>query len=501
MLYRHLLRHQWKWLVRHPSWTGLGIAYTIFLGLLLLYFTLVFAVLGAFLGEIVNSQTPEADVVGLLHRHLLTAFVFLLFIRFIFQNSPQLHIGPYLHLPVPRPALIRFFTLFSLVHLQNLFPLTFFLPFWVRNVLFDYSAPTALAWLAGVAAIITLSNFLTLWTRLTFVQRPLISWLVGGGLTLLFSLDYWYEWGYAGAFSNTLFNTLLQPTGPLVAFALIASAAVLFALTCRLLGHHLHDEARPGELSATWSRGLLDRLDNMGSVGRLITLDIKLAMRNRRTRQVAWSPLIMVPAGLYYCLGPLYQDSPAGLGQADTYMAILGCLLIGTGFLINYGQFTFGWESHYFDGHLARPLDFRPYLWAKLVPMQISCFVLGLVALPPVLGLGPHLVPALVALTLYNAGFSTACMLLFATFNTKRLDIASSSFFNQQGTSLHHLLVIIPLGAPPMLLTFLLTEQHLLVLGGGGLACLALSPVWVRLLAHRLQKRKYRMAAGFRGTT
>ncbi len=32
------------------------------------------------------------------------------------------------------------------------------------------------------------------------------------------------------------------------------------------------------------------------------------------------------------------------------------------GFVLNYGQFMFGWESLYFDGHLARPVLHGSYL-------------------------------------------------------------------------------------------------------------------------------------------
>ena len=43
MLYRNLLRHQWKEFLRNPSWSGISVAYAIFLVLLVLYFLLVLA--------------------------------------------------------------------------------------------------------------------------------------------------------------------------------------------------------------------------------------------------------------------------------------------------------------------------------------------------------------------------------------------------------------------------------------------------------------------------
>ena len=134
MLYRNLLRHQWKGFIRNPSWRGISVAYAIFLVLLALYFLLSLALTGAFIGHLLTSQDPEADVVRLVNGHLLGVFLLLFLARLLFQNTPQLKIGPYLHLPVSRPALVRFFSLASLFHLHNLLPLAFFIPFWIGNL-------------------------------------------------------------------------------------------------------------------------------------------------------------------------------------------------------------------------------------------------------------------------------------------------------------------------------------------------------------------------------
>ena len=81
---------------------------------------------------------------------------------------------------------------------------------------------------------------------------------------------------------------------------------------------------------------------------------------------------------------------------------------------------------------LARPVHFRHLLWAKLLLMQISCPVLALVCLPFLLVFASELLVTYSVFLLYNIGFSTACMLFFATMNRKRLYISPSSFFNQQ---------------------------------------------------------------------
>ncbi|MXX36734.1 MAG: hypothetical protein F4Y91_21330 [Gemmatimonadetes bacterium] len=495
MLYHNLLRHQWKEFIRNPSWSGISVAYAIFLVLLALYFLLVLALSGAFIGRLLTSQDPTADVVRVVNQHLLSGFLLLFLGRLLFQNTPQVNIGPYLHLPISRSALVRFFSFAALFHLHNLLPLAFFIPFWISNLALDYPTSTSLSWLAGIVAVLGLSNYLVICVRLVLARRALPVWLLGGGACGLIALDYWQQWGYTNALSSAVFDSLLGPGGPVLALALLAATCLLFGLTCRLLKDHLHDEAPSEKGFTTGSQSLLDRLANLGPVGRLMALEIKLAIRNKRPRQILWSSPMVAAAGLINFILLAHHSS-----DYFTFYHIFWGLFLTIGFVLNYGQFMFGWESLYFDGHLARPVHFRHLLWAKLLLMQISCPVLALVCLPFLLIFASELLVTYSVFLLYNIGFSTACMLFFATMNRKRLYISPSSFFNQQGTSLHHLLAIIPLLAPPAIL-MLATDYGPLSLAIGGLLCWMLSPVWVRLLAHRLQKCKYRMAAGFRGST
>ena len=492
MLYRNLLRHQWKGFIRNPSWSGISVAYAIFRVLLALYFLLVLALSGAFIRHLITSQDSTADVVRLVNQHLLSGFLLLFLGRLLFQNTPQIAMGPYLHLPIPRPALVRFFSFAALFHLHNLLPLAFFIPFWIVNLALDYPAFTSLSWLAAIVAVLGLSNYLVICINLALVRRTLLVWLLGGGTCGLIALDYWQQWGYTNALSSAVFDSLLGPGGPVLALALLAATCLLFGLTCRLLKDHLHDEAPSEKGFTTGPQSLLDRLAGLGPVGQLMALEIKLAIRNKRPRQILWSSLMFVPLGLIN-----FMLLTRGSSDFTFFHYLWGCLLT-SGFVINYGQLMFGWESLYFDGHLARPVQSRHLLWAKLLLMQISCPVLGLVCLPFLLVLAPELLVSYSVFLLYNIGFSSACMLFFATMNRKRLYISRSSFFNQEGTSLHHLLVIIPLMAPPLIL-ILATDFGPLAIAVGGLLCWTLSPVWVHLLTYRLQKCKYRMAVGFRG--
>ena len=103
MLYRNLLRHQWKGFIRNPSWSGISVAYAIFLVLLALYFLLVLALSGAFIGHLITSQDPTADVVRVVNQHLLSGFLLLFLARLLFQNTPQIKLAPIFTYPFPGP--------------------------------------------------------------------------------------------------------------------------------------------------------------------------------------------------------------------------------------------------------------------------------------------------------------------------------------------------------------------------------------------------------------
>ena len=107
-------------------------------------------------------------------------------------------------------------------------------------------------------------------------------WVLGGGVSGLIALDYWRQWGYMGALSSAVFDSLLGPGGPVLALALLVATCLLFGLTCRLLKDHLHDEASSEKGFTTKSQSLLDWLAGLGPVGQLMALEIKLAIRNKR---------------------------------------------------------------------------------------------------------------------------------------------------------------------------------------------------------------------------
>ena len=94
-------------------------------------------------------------------------------------------------------------------------------------------------------------------------------------------------------------------------------------------------------------------------------------------------------------------------------------------------------------------------------------------------------------------------LLLFGTFNRKRIDLSKGSAMNYQGTSASQFLIMIPLMVFPILLhwpfrSLGIPNIGLVVIGGLGVVGLLSHRYILRILVQQFEKQKYKMAQGFR---
>ena len=502
MLYRTLLRHQGKRLLRRtpPTYRWLKLAA---LGLAGAYLAFVLASLGLFADVFVQEVQSGAEAVPFLNAHLLKIFVAMFSLRFFLQRTPRVQIRPYLHLPIPRRRLVRFFQLCSLLSAHNAYPFLFFVPFWAVHVVGGpYAAWTSGMWLVGVACVVVLSHYLNTLLRALLNQSAARFFVVVAVPAGLIGLDGLLGLGVLDRLSTSVFGGLLAG-GALVLVGLAALTAAVYARSGVLLMRRLRrGTAATGE---PLLRGRALAFDAEGGhVRNLIVLELKMMWRNKRPRQflllsvvfsLAYLALLLADAGTRADVGPLGTGIEIGpLG------AVIGMFASGF-FALNYGQLMFGWESAYFDGLLARAIPPRKLVLAKLLLLQGSCLVLFALTLPLFLWLAPSLAGLHAAFLLYNAGVTSVLMLALAVRNRRRVDVSDGSFFNYEGFSALHWLWFVPTLLPPAAVLVAFGSQPLLALGligGLGGASLALTRAWAALFTRQLVRRKYLMAAGFR---
>mgnify|MGYP006178239829 CR=1 FL=1 len=132
MMYPALLRNQWKCFTRSFIGKRIWLA-TLGLMPLILYAAFVLIGLGLYFDRLLNVS-PGRESLETLNAYLLSAWFSTLGLRFFFQRPPRMSIQPYLHLPIARRKLVRYFQVASFASLHNVYPLLFILPFWMHHV-------------------------------------------------------------------------------------------------------------------------------------------------------------------------------------------------------------------------------------------------------------------------------------------------------------------------------------------------------------------------------
>ncbi len=277
-----LLSHQWK-----SFWRGRGvgkrIAMQLFLGFIILYLLASCSlVLGLALGHLLPEQIIPRP--GYCRRDLLRSYpllfrVRLMVMRFLFQELPILSTQPYLTQNIRRSQLVAYLNARSLFHCPRTSSpcssssLSFF-----TNIAPAYGAAAA----AGIAAAILSINVFNQFLMLYIIRRSVLNaWWLAGFFFAIVSfaiLDYFHILSLS-AISTFLFVHMLFH--PWLAFIPLLLAILSYGNNRRFLLKNLYIEElskRSGEKKSTeytW-------LQQWGTIGELIGLDLKLIARNKR---------------------------------------------------------------------------------------------------------------------------------------------------------------------------------------------------------------------------
>ena len=95
-------------------------------------------------------------------------------------------------------------------------------------------------------------------------------------------------------------------------------------------------------------------LKTLGLTGHLISLDLRLIWRHKRTRSIVYMAPLFLGYGFFFYPNPVYKDSVG-------FLIFVGIFMTG-GMMMNYLNYCFSYESNYFDNILANYRDFEKYL-------------------------------------------------------------------------------------------------------------------------------------------
>lgn len=463
------------------------------LGLMMIYSAFILLTLGFFFDRFSTEVWPNKPVIEVVNQFLLAAFVSLFFVRFLFQKTPRISIVPYLHMPIGRQSLVWFFQGASLFSIHNFYPLLFFIPFWLRYVRIDSGSNEPGMWLLAVGMLLLSSHFANLWLRAMLQRRAGWFYLIMTVFMVTAFVDETAGMGVQQRISTYIFSHILS--GDLFSLGLLASFA---ALTIILSAFHLSRSLRESGARVEHARATsIPMPESWGMLGHLIRLELLLLWRNRRPRHYLLVSLLFSTMYLIFMLGT--KNAFPGFAFA----ALLGLFASG-GFVLNYGQLMFGWDSSYYPALMTRNVPLRTLVKAKLIVLQLSCVGLFVLSFPLFMWFRPDLIPLHFTFLFYNAGITSVLILELASRNKQAINIGKSGgFFNYEGFSAKHWLWFIPTALPPVLFMMAMSDRAqlaLIILATLGFVSVLLSDAWTRYFARGLTIRKHDMLEGFRNS-
>lgn len=491
---KHFFSHYLKSIIRNAMWRR-NLTTKIVFGILVFYLMMVFIYVGVSLPQILAKY--DVDPVAKFNSVLLTYFLFDLLFRTMMQSLPVIQVIPYLRFKFRKSSVIHYLFIRSVWNIFNFLPWLIVIPFCVRII---PAGTNCVPYVIGIALLMLINNFLALYfqyiSQKNFIFSVIPLFLVAVSLLL-------QRTGNVVAENSTTFGNAIL-TGNLIVFALLVLALIfIYYINRKLLsnGFYLDEVKTKKQRDDRFARfpgmGLFDRL---GLTGKYMALELNLLLRNKRPRQ----GLVMLPIFWIYFIYIMTKDgSKLTSGVMGVYFL---SILVGMAAIV-YGQFLFSWESSFFDGIVARRIDFKRYVYSKYYLMSllvlistipIFCSMVFIVHVNPLL---------IISLTLFVLGPIQFIVFFFGCLNDARIDLSMGQFFNYQGVKGKNFLVAFAFFLIPTLLYYSLNLLFgniiaLLSIAMIGIAFIVLHKYWLQnIIIRKFLSRKYKNLEGYRKLT
>lgn len=488
-----LIQHQWKAFWRSKN-TGQSIIIQVVLGIIILYFLLNLLAISFFLDKILLELFPGKDVVSSFSGFLLYYFFLDLLLRYQLQELPTLQVKPYLHLAVKRSQIINYLSFISLWSGFNLAPFLLTVPFLIKIVVPEYGFGVFAGMVFAIAALTFFNHFLTLWIKRKENANAWLMLIILGCLSTIAYLDFSVHFISISAFSSKVFSAILS--NPFAAGLFLIPFLAIFFINYFYLKANLYLDELHSSSAKQKSSSEIPFLKRFGTVGDLAATEIKLIIRNKRSKSA------VIKSFLFIFYGLLFYTNPK-LAGSTTFFAPIFCGMLMTGvFIINYGQFMFSWQSSHFDGILASKISIQDFFRSKFLLFTIFSSINLILSLPYVY-FGWRILMMHTAMYLWNLGVNATLVLYFANRNYKSIDLSKSASFNWQGVGASQWILSIPLLLGPFIIftPFYLLGFDSLAIGMVGLVGLAFiftRKFWISTLSNNFNNKRYLIAEGFR---
>lgn len=489
-MYKILFQHYLLKGFRSPAYYK-NLIVNIFVGLMALYFLAVFLFLGFMLPKLLEEITPGTDPAATFHGIMIYGLFAFLIIRYLMQPLNRLNLEYYQTLPVKRSVLMNYLILKPLLNPVNYILLSLTIPFAITGIFPTYGIVAALRFIGINIFLIWFNSLLAPLLKRKFHNLLLGATallIIGGGLA---ALEYFQIFSLF-ALSQRLFEFLTST--PFIWIAAVSPGLLAFLLNKVYFKQNYYPESFEKKRNNRATTQRFTFMERFGKIGELISLEIKLVLRHKRTKSTLYTALLFLFYGLIFYPNPVYNQQPG-------WLLFVAIFITGTGMLI-FGQWIINWDGAHFDFLMTRDIDTHTYIRGNYYLLMALC-VASFILTTPYFFFGTKIIINHVVAFLYNAGVNSYVYLFAASFNTKRLELTRGSSMNMQGVSYKNFLVMIPLMGLPILLValfsiFKATHIALIIIAALGLAGILCHEPLLRMIDRQFLRRKYALCTGFR---
>lgn len=491
MIISTLLHHQWLKTVRAPGYYK-NVIVNIFLGLFGLYMAGALIALGFALPSALEKASPAFSAAELFNGAMLYSVFGILAMRYFIQPMNTLNLQVYQSLPVKRDTLVNYLLLKPLFNPINYSTLLFLIPFAIRATSATYSGWSAFRFVLIVVFLIWMNILLVQFLKRKFGSTP---WGIVG-ILIFFALIVLLEYVKVFSLFNisiTVFEFLISTSyGWLIVLTLPFMA---FFVNKRFFAANYYPEKfeRKTMQKRAQTRDF-SFMERFGKIGEIISLELKLILRHKRTKSVLYMSILFLGYGL------LFYPNPS-LGKDTAFMFFVAMFITGM-LMLMFGQWIFSWDSGHFDYLMTRNISTYTYIQANYY-MLLAFNMLSFVATTPYFFFGKEVIYTHLAAFIYNIGVNINLYLLLGSFNHKKLDLSKGSAMNYQGTTYKNFLIVLPMMFFPMvfisiLSAFSVAHFGLVILSIMGFIGIIFQRQLLKFAEKQFLKRKYAMSEGFR---
>ena len=433
---KQFLQLEWKSFFRKASFkVNIALKIVMFFGAFSMIFSLGMMGVGLYFGLEEEGYEPLSTV----NKFIIYYLVIDLLVRYVGQKMPVVNIKPLLLLPFTKGKIVKFALGKTVLSFWNWMHAFFFVPFSIILLIKGYDPVGVIAWHLAMFCFIYINNFINV-----FLNDKL--WLVITVATVFVALGYaqYIEMFDITAVTFPFFYGIYEFKWTLIFPLVVLYFTATFAFNYFL--NRLYLDAGLAKKVNVASGGDLGWIDRLGKSSTFLKNDIRLIMRNKRSKMTVFMSIMFLFYGLMF-----FVDGFAGGMYDGPFWNMFASIFVTGGFLLSFGQFVPSWDSEYYPLMMTQNVKYKEYLKSKWLLMVVATVVSTILCIPYIY-FGWDVLIAILAAAIFNLGINTHLVLLGGAYIKTPIDLQSSkkAFGDKSSFNIKTFLLSIPKMAGPV---------------------------------------------------